>query len=86
MAKERILSIIDINLASFLSLCGIEPTLENRNGKIVFLFETSDNLYRLINDFNSNTLVPVADFVTRLKTLRGKMLSAKEANGSRYGH
>jgi len=78
MTKERRLSIIDINLASYLSLQGIEPTLKNQNGKIVFLFEASDDLYRLISDFNSNTLVPVADFVTRLKILRGKMMSERE--------
>jgi len=79
---EKILSLMDINLTAFLSLHGIDPTLENRSGKIVFLFNASDDLYRLINDFNSNRMVPVGDFVTRLKTLRGKMLAAREGNGN----
>lgn len=82
MMERRILSIIDINLASFLSLHGIEPTLKNLNGKIIFLFEADDNLYKLISDFNSNVKTPICDFVTRLKILRGKMFTAKEESGS----
>lgn len=80
----KVLSLLDIHLASWLSLHGIEPILENRNGKVVFLFEASDNLYRLINQFNSNEPIPIGDYVTRLKTLRGKMLSAREGNGKEY--
>jgi len=76
---------------SFLSLHGIEPKLETRNGKVVFTFEADDRVYKLMNLFNGNVDVPVADFVTTVKTLRGKMLTAKEGigengNGARYGY
>lgn len=77
MLKE--FSTLDIYLAAFLSLHGIEPNLEIRNGKVVFTFEADDQVYRLMNLFNSNVDVPVADFVTTVKTLRGKMLSQKES-------
>ena len=70
---------MEIYLASFLSLHGISPGLDNRNGKIVFTFEASDDLYRLLNRYNSNQQVCVGDFVTMVKTLRGKMLTAKES-------
>jgi hypothetical protein len=44
-----------------------------------------------MNLFNGNTEVRVADFVTTVKTLRGKMLSSKESingnvKGMRNGH
>jgi len=81
MGLQRKFSTLDINLTAWLSLNGIEPTLENRNGKVVFLFETNEKLYRSINAYNSNELVPVNDFVTRLKTLRGKMLSERDKHG-----
>jgi hypothetical protein len=71
-------STLDIYLSAFLSLHNLEPTLEIRNRKIVFTFEATDNLYRLMNDFNSNEPVEVADYTTAIKTLRGKMLTAKE--------
>ena len=80
MVKNKVLSLFDIHLASWISSAWIEPLLENRNGKVLFLFEASDNLYRLINQFNSNEPVPIGDYVTKLKTLRGKMLSAREGN------
>jgi hypothetical protein len=76
---ERTISLLDIYLSSFLSLHGIKPELETKNGKVVFSFEATDKLYRLMNLFNSNEPVPVADFVTTIKTLRKKMLTVKES-------
>jgi len=78
MAEKKNFSSLDIYIASFLALHGIKPTLEIRNGKIVFTFEATDKLYRIMNLYNSNENVPVADFVTTVKTLRGKMLTIKE--------
>jgi len=90
MIKTKVFSTLDIYLASFLSLHGTDPILEARNGKVIFTFENTDNLYRLMNLYNSNQDVPVADFVTAVKTLRGKMLTAKESiqgngKGMTYG-
>ncbi|HVN97150.1 MAG TPA: DUF5659 domain-containing protein [Syntrophorhabdaceae bacterium] len=88
MAETRKINLLDIYLSSFLSLHGIEPALELKSGKVVFTFEADDQVYRLMNLFNGNVDVPVADFVTTVKTLRGKMLSAKETrngNGEWYG-
>ena len=79
MATTKTFSTLDIYLASFLSLHDVHPKLENNNGKIVFTFDATDTVYRLMNRYNSNEPVPVADFVTAIKTLRGKMLTAKES-------
>jgi hypothetical protein len=91
MGKSKQFETLDIYLASFFSLHGIPPVLDNRNGKIVFTFEASDDLYRLLNRYNSNQHVCVGDFVTTVKTLRGKMLTAKESitgngKGERNGY
>jgi hypothetical protein len=79
MTEIRTINLLDIYLSSFLSLHGIEPKLETRNNKVVFVFEADDRVYKLMNSFNGNVDVPVADFVTTVKTLRGKMLTAKES-------
>jgi hypothetical protein len=75
MAKveQRLFTTLDIYLAAFLSLNRIPPTLELRNGRVVFTFSATDDLYKLTMNFNSNVNVPVADFVTIIKTLRGLM-------------
>lgn len=86
MAKTKAFSTLDIYLASFLSLHDQEVILELQNGKVVFTFESTDSLYRLMNNFNSNEEIPVLDFTTVIKTLRGKMLTAKEGmNGHGKG-
>lgn len=79
MEKTKSFSTLDIYLSAFLSLHNLEPTLEIRNGKVIFVFESTDSLYRLMSDFNSNEPVEVADYTTAIKTLRGKMLTAKES-------
>ena len=91
MAETRTIDLLDIYVSSFLSLHGVEPKLETRNGKVVFTFEANDHVYELMNLFNGNVNVPVADFVTTVKTLRGKMLTAKEGiegngKGARNGY
>lgn len=87
--KRKTFSTMDLYIAAYLSLHGIEPALENRNGKVIFAFTANDTLYRLMNDFNSNEPVEVVDYTTAIKTLRGKMLSLKESitgNGNGYRH
>ena len=89
--NQKIFSTLDIYLSAYLSLHDIEPCLEVKNGKTVFNFDVTDRLYKLMGEFNSNALVEVADFTTAIKTLRGKMLSAKESvtdnvKGRNYGN
>jgi hypothetical protein len=76
-AEQRLFTTLDIYHAAFLSLNRIPPTLELRNGRVVFIFPACDELYKLTMNFNSNVNVPVADFVTMIKTLRGQMLSMR---------
>ncbi len=78
MEKTKTIELLDIYLSSFLILNGVIPKLEPKNGKIIFAFEADDRVYFLMNLFSSNTDVPVADFVPIIKSLRGKMLTAKE--------
>lgn len=81
MAETRTIDLLDIYLSSFLALYRIEPKLKTKSGKVVFTFDANDHVYKLMNLFNGNVDVPVADFVTTVKTLRGKMLTAKESIG-----
>lgn len=75
--EQRLFTTLDIYLASFFKLNNIPPTLELKNGRVVFTFPATDHLYKLTMDFNSNVNVPVADFVTMVKTLRGQMLTMR---------
>jgi hypothetical protein len=90
MKEAKELNLLDIHLSAFLSHHGLDPRLEQINGKIVFTFPASEQVYRLMNRFNGDEDVPVASFCTKLKTLRGRMLTAKEGinengNGENYG-
>jgi hypothetical protein len=76
-AEQRLFTTLDIYLTSFLALNGIPPTLQLNNGRVVFTFPATDQLYKLTMSFNSNVSVAVADFVTMIKTLRGQMLTMR---------
>jgi hypothetical protein len=79
----RELELIDLYLSSYLTLHGQEPRLIQKSGKIVFVFDATDAVYRHMAEFNSNPETPCLDLITAIKTLRGKMLTAKE---SIYGY
>ncbi len=89
MTKTKVLELIDLYLSAFLTLHGQEPKLINKNGKVIFVFDATDEVYGLMTLFNSNTEIPCLDLITAIKTLRGKMLSARKTgngNGERYGY
>lgn len=68
----------DLHLATYLTLHGVEPELSLQGGRILFLFEPTEDYYRLSNDFNANTAVRVLDFCQTLRRLKGRMLSEKD--------
>lgn len=77
MTKLKELGLIDLYIAAFLMLHGIPPKLSLKNGKVIFVFDASDEIYRLMTLFNSNQEVPCLDMITAIKTLRSQMLTLK---------
>ena len=76
-------NLVDLYSSAYLILKHLEPILELKNGKVVFVFPGTDDVYRLLNEFNEDVPVPVSQFVSVIKILRGKMLTLKErANGT----
>jgi hypothetical protein len=84
MAKTKELELIDLYVAAFLMLHGIHPRLNLKNGKVIFVFDATDEVYRLMTVYNSNQDVPCLDLITAIKTLRGQMLTLRET-GNGYG-
>ena len=82
--EQKTFQTLDIGLASFLDLHYLPSTLEVNNEKVVFTFPISDDLYKLITNYNSNMSVPVLDFVTTLKKLRGQMLTLRGQQNGRH--
>ena len=70
----------DLYISAWLVNNGISPQLEVQRGRVVFIFEASEQLYRLCNQFNSNVEVGILDFANEVKRLRGEMLAKKESN------
>jgi len=68
---------LDIYLSSYLSLKGIQPSLELKSGRVVFVFAATDQLHLLMREYNSNPSVPLLQFITEAKALRGQMLSLR---------
>ena len=75
--EQKTLKVLDINQASFFTVCGIQPILELLNGRVIFKFPVTDKIYKLMDDYNSNVKIPILDFVTTLKSLRGQMLTMR---------
>lgn len=69
--------ILDIHLASFLSLHGIEPEFTKQGTRVVFEFPSTPEVSTLTRAFNENPSVKVLDFVHHLRKTRSMMLAAR---------
>lgn len=75
--EQKRFTLLDIHIAAFLELHGIHAELENQNGRVIFVFPASDELYRLANAYNLNISIPITDYISTLRTLKARMLSAR---------
>jgi len=74
----------DVYLASGLVLLlAIVPRYQVQNGRTVFVFPASDNLYRALNDFNAGAPLNAVEYSQVIKRLRGEMLSRRSLEGLR---
>ena len=69
--------ILDIHLASFLSLHGIEPEFTKQGTRVVFEFPDTKEMDDLTRKYNENPSVKVLDFVHHLRKTRSMMLAAR---------
>lgn len=69
---------LDIYLAAFLLLYGIKPDLELLNGRVIFSFPATGQLYEGVMIYNAGSEVRVTEFVTAVKMLRGQMLTLRD--------
>jgi hypothetical protein len=81
--KEKQFSTLDVYLSAFLELHGFQATLERSNGsgRIVFVFPQSDELYRYVNAFNGDEMVPVAGYASAVRTLKARMFAIRQGGG-----
>jgi hypothetical protein len=77
MVKSRPVTLQDLYIAAFLILYKLEPKLEMKNGRVFFIFEGSEQVYRLMNEFNSDVEIPVSSYVAAIKSLRARMFGVK---------
>ncbi len=75
--RKESLPIFDINLAAFLDLNDVSPTLTKEGTRVVFEFPSSNRVHALLREYQSNPSVPVLDYANTLRRLRSMMLSMR---------
>jgi len=85
METENVIPINDVHFVAFASLNNLTPIINNRKGRITFLFPPSDQFYQLVQRFYDNEPVPIVDFTTALKQVKAQLWAAKtgEAGGGK---
>jgi hypothetical protein len=71
---------LDISLAAYLEVSDLPAELEFFKGRVIFTFPADDRLYKLLKGFNSNAAVQITDYVTVLRTLKGRLLAMKTSH------
>ncbi|MEE9913198.1 MAG: hypothetical protein K4571_15910 [Deltaproteobacteria bacterium] len=79
MAK---IPIFDIHQAAFLTLHEITPTFTKSGTRVVFEFDITTGVRKLLDQYNQNPIVPLLDYVTHLRRLRSQMLAIRDSQTS----
>ena len=69
--------ILDIHLASYLSLHDIEPEFTKQGTRVVFEFPSTTEVTKLTRAYNENPSVKILDYVHHLRKTRSMMLAAR---------
>lgn len=69
--------ILDIHLASYLSLHGIEPEFTKQGTRVVFEFPPTPEVIKLTRAYNENPSVTILDYVHHLRKIRSMMLATR---------
>jgi hypothetical protein len=69
--------ILDIHLASYLSLHGIEPEFTKQGTRVVFEFPSTSEVTKLTRAYNENPSVKILDYVHHLRKTRSQMLNSR---------
>ena len=76
-AMKGKIPIFDIHTASFLELNNMPPELTLQGTRVVFNFEPSETLYRLLREYQNNPSIHILDYVNTLRRMRSRMLSMR---------
>lgn len=69
--------VFDIHTAAFLELNNVLPELTLQGTRVVFEFPATDEVYKILREYQNNPAIPVLNFVNILRRLRSKMLSMR---------
>lgn len=82
------LATADLYLASAISiLLNTQPNFRGSNGKVLFVFPASDELYKAMNDYNNGIPLNSYEFAQTIKRIRAEMLirkGGKDETGKTY--
>ena len=73
------LPIYDLYQAAFCAYKGIEPTLGETSGRVVFEFPPDERTYSALAEYQAGPRVPILDYVSHLRRLRSLMLQARSS-------
>jgi len=78
MGKDKQLIINDLWLSAFIvTKTGYQPTLTFKNGVVVFIFDTSNEVVNAITSYQKDDPIPIYSFVRTYKSLKANMLNLK---------
>lgn len=80
--KEFITS--DVYLSSAIAIfLNTQPSFKVENGRTLFVFPISDDLYSAMNSYNNGTPVNISLYVETLKKMRAEMVMRRNMAGPR---
>jgi Domain of unknown function (DUF5659) len=81
---EKHFTTLDSYTAGYLTLKGFIPHLIQQGSKIVFCFDSSEDLYKALHDYHGGARVQAVRFALAVKTLKSQIHSLRRNKEEYY--
>lgn len=79
---QKLFETTDLYLAAAISIfAAITPELKIINHKVIFVFPASDEVYKVINEYDTGAMVKAVHFASVVKNLESQALSIRNNVG-----
>lgn len=82
--KQKEFITADVYLSSAIAIfLNTQPNFRVENGRTLFVFPISNDLYEAMNAYNNGTPINICEYVETLKKMRAEMVMRRNMAGAR---
>lgn len=75
--EEKEFQTFDMQLAAYLEMRGLRPVFSNRGERVIFIYTATEELYRVLADFNADSPTPIVTYLNALRSMKNRVYARR---------